>query len=158
MKSDSHLQARQLIACSGADGLDEREQMWLNAHLRDCGECREYADAIRGVVRGLRAVPVAAEHSLVNRTKLRLRQRAQELEEQRRRLNLMWMSLAIVAVASGVTATVLWQTFAWVSEWMGWPSVISMLAFALFWIAPSVTLSLAFVAKGTHLGSRTSAE
>ena len=81
MTQSSHEEVRKLIATSASD-LSEAQQALLNAHLQDCGPCREYAAATAEIVRALRAVPLVADPTLVRNTQARVRARAIELRKR----------------------------------------------------------------------------
>ena len=53
MTQSSHDEVRRLIATSASD-LSEAQQALLQAHLQDCGPCRDYAAATAEIVRALR--------------------------------------------------------------------------------------------------------
>ncbi|MGC2822015.1 MAG: hypothetical protein WA198_20125, partial [Candidatus Sulfotelmatobacter sp.] len=71
--NDAHERARELIALAGPDTLSATNQLstqssnaWLAAHLETCASCRAFAESAAEMVRGLRAIPIAAERSLVS--------------------------------------------------------------------------------------------
>lgn len=149
MTQDVHERARQLIAWS--DAASKSEQAWLQAHLRDCDQCREYAQATERLVHSLRAVPIAANRSLVRATQARVRQRAQELKRRRERLWLVWMSCVLVGLTAAITTPLLWNAFAWLGGWAGVSRPVWQFGFVMFWIAPTIAASILFLAYGTHL-------
>jgi predicted anti-sigma-YlaC factor YlaD len=149
MTQDAHERARQLIAWS--DAASKSEQAWLQAHLRDCEACREYADGLERLVQSMRALPVAANRSLVRITQARVRMRAQELKRRRDRLSLVWMCCLLVGVTAAVTTPLLWSGFAWLGGWAGVSTAVWQFGFVMFWIAPTIAASILFLAYGTHL-------
>ena len=92
--NDAHERARKLIALAGPDVLSDADRLtqlptqssnaWLAAHLETCASCRAFAENAAEMVRGLRAIPIAAERSLVSTTQLKVRHRALELQRQSR--------------------------------------------------------------------------
>lgn len=149
MTHDAHGRARQLIAWS--DAASKSEQAWLQVHLRDCEACRSYADSVERLVHSMRALPVAADRSLVRSTQARVRMRAQELKRRRERLWLVWMCCVLVGVTAAVTTPLLWSGFAWLGAWAGVSTPVWQFAFVMFWIAPTIAASILFLAYGTHL-------
>lgn len=150
MKPDVHEQARQLIAC-GAGDRTAQEQAWLQSHLQSCSPCRDYAEAVGEMVRVMRAIPLAADRTLVRSTQLRVRARAQELRERRERVLLVTFSCALVAISSAVTTLLMWRGFEWLGQWT--PTPIWQAGFLLFWIAPTIAAGVLLLANGTHLSS-----
>jgi predicted anti-sigma-YlaC factor YlaD len=146
-----HEQARELIALEGSIELSTEQQSWLRVHLRDCPACRAYAESAGQVVRALRAEPLPREPALVRAVQLRVQARTLELQQQRERVWLVWLSCAVVAVSTAITTPLLW----WAGEWLGARAGVSNLAwqagFTFFWIAPVLFASALLMARGTHL-------
>jgi len=154
MKRDIHDQAREFIACTGTEELTDERSSWLRGHLEACAPCREYAAATSQVVRALRSVPFAADSNLVRSTQLRVRERALQLQQQRERMRLVWMSCTLLALSGAVTTPFLWQGFQWLGEITQVSDPVWQVGFAMFWIAPALAASVVLVARGIHLGSR----
>jgi predicted anti-sigma-YlaC factor YlaD len=153
MTRDVHQQAQEWIALTGVDGLGLREeqQSQLQAHLRECDSCREYADATSQVVRSLRSVPMAATPVLVRRTQARVRQHAQLLRQQRERLWMVGIACAGVGFSASVTIPIMWRVFSWLGTWAGVSSPVWETGFGVFVIAPALLVSLLLLARGTRL-------
>ena len=152
MKLDAHEQARQLIAC-GADDRTTQEQVWLQSHLESCSPCREYAESVGELVRVMRAIPLAADRSLVRSTQLRVRARARELRQRRERVLLVAFSCVLVSILSAFTTLVVWRGFEWLGQWNQAPAPVWQAGFLLFWIAPTIAAGVLLLAYGTHLSS-----
>lgn len=148
--SDAHEQARELIAL-GAKEVPEAQQSWLQAHLAECAECGDYAAAAESVVRALRSVPLAAGAQLVRTTQMRVRARAQQLQQRQERLIFVASSCALVAISAALTTPLIWRGFEYLGRWTQLPSLVWQVGFVLFWIAPTVAASLLFLGHGTHL-------
>jgi predicted anti-sigma-YlaC factor YlaD len=148
--NDAHGQARELIAL-GAKEMPESQQSWLQSHLAECGACRDYAAAAEGVVRALRSVPLAAHSRLVQTTQMRVRARAQQLQQRQERLVFVAASCALVAVSAALTTPLIWRGFEYLGRWTQLPSLVWQVGFVLFWIAPTVAASLLFLGHGTHM-------
>ncbi|MFZ0285179.1 MAG: zf-HC2 domain-containing protein [Terriglobales bacterium] len=151
MTRDLHQQAQEWIALSGIDGLSDAQQSKLQAHLRECDSCREYADAAGQVIRSLRSVPMAATPALVRRTQARVRQHAQLLRQQRERLWMVGIACAGIGFSASVTIPIMWKVFAWLGNWTGVSSPVWETAFTAFVIAPALLVSVLLLARGTHL-------
>jgi predicted anti-sigma-YlaC factor YlaD len=153
MKLDAHEQARQLIACAGAEERRASEQDWLQSHLESCASCREYAQAAGQLVRMLHAIPLAADRTLVRSTQMRVRARARELRLKRERVILVACSCALVALSSALTTPLIWRGFEWLGQWNHTPNPVWQTGFLLFWVAPTIAAGVLLLAHGTHLTS-----
>lgn len=151
MTRDVHQQAQEWIALTGVEGLSDTQQSQLQAHLRECNSCREYADAISQAIRSLRSVPMAAVPSLVRRTQARVRQHAQLLRQQRERLWMVGIACAGVGFSASVTIPIMWKVFSWLGNWAGVSSPVWEVGFTAFVIAPALLVSVLLLVRGTHL-------
>jgi predicted anti-sigma-YlaC factor YlaD len=152
MKQDAHEQARQLIACGVGDRTSQ-EQAWLQSHLESCPSCREYAEAAQQLVRAMRAIPLAADRTLVRSTQMRVRARARELRQRRERVLLVAGSCALVAILSALTTPLVWRGFEWLGQWNQMATPVWQTGFLLFWVAPTIAAGVLLLAHGTHLSS-----
>ena len=148
MTRDIHYEVRQLIALG--NGLSGAQQSWLQAHLEECGACRDYAEAAQRVVRALRSLPVAADARLVRATQMRVRFHAARLRETRQRMWLVGMACSGVGVSATLTLPLLWRLFAWMGEWAGMSSPVWQVGFVFFSIAPALAVSVLLLVRGTH--------
>lgn len=149
MTENLHRRAQQLLALG--DGLSDAEQRWLRAHLETCQECNHYADAARRVASAVRTLPVAADARLVRATQMRVRFHASRLRETRERTWLVGIACLGVGLSAAITAPLLWRLFAWIGESAGFSNTVWQAAFACFWIAPALLISLLLLARGVHL-------
>jgi predicted anti-sigma-YlaC factor YlaD len=151
MTRDVHQQAQEWIALTGIDGLSENQQSQLQAHLRECDSCREYAEAAARVIRSLRSVPMAATPALVRRTQARVRQHAQLLRQHKERLWMVGVACAGIGFSAAVTLPIMWRIFSWLGSWAGVSSPVWETGFGVFVVAPALLASVLFLARGTHL-------
>jgi len=148
MTRDMHDEVRELIALG--NGLSGTQQNWLQAHLEECGACRDYAEAAQRVVRALRSLPVAADARLVRATQMRVRFHAARLRETRERMWLVGMACLGVGFSATLTLPLLWRLFAWMGEWAGISSPVWQAGFVFFSIAPALVVSVLLLVRGTH--------
>ena len=148
MTRDIHAEVRQLIALG--NGLSGAQQSWLQAHLEECGACRDYAERAQRVVRALRSLPVAADARLVRATQMRVRFHAARLRETRERMWLVGMACLGVGFSATLTLPLLWRLFAWMGEWAGISSPVWQAGFVFFSIAPALVVSVLLLVRGTH--------
>jgi predicted anti-sigma-YlaC factor YlaD len=153
MTRDVHQQAREWIALTGVEGLglSEAQHSQLQAHLRECNPCREYAEATTQVIRSLRSVPMAATPALVRRTQARVRQHAQLLRQHKERLWMVGIACAGIGFSAAVTIPIMWRIFSWLGSWAGVSSPVWETGFGIFVIAPALLVSLLLLARGTHV-------
>jgi predicted anti-sigma-YlaC factor YlaD len=151
MTRDVHQQTQEWIALTGADGLSEAQHSQLQAHLRECDLCREYADATSQVVRSLRSVPMAATPWLVRTTQARVRQHAQLLRKQRERLWMVGVACAGIGFSASVTIPIMWKVFSWLGNWAGVSGLVWQTGFTAFLIAPALLVSFLLLVRGKHL-------
>ena len=154
--NDPHERARMLIATSGPGELSGEEQSFLAMHLESCASCREFSENAREAIRSLCGMAVTADSQLVSRTQLRVRRRAQELQQQRERLWVISVCCAAVTVSTALTTAVLWQGFAWING--RWSSQFPLFsaplweaAFVLFCLTPALLVGILMLARGTYL-------
>ena len=150
MTRDLHQQAREWIALAGIDAFSEAQQSQLQAHLRECEHCRQYAEDASYVVRSLRSLPMAATPALVRRTQARVRQHAQLLRQHRERLWMVGVACAGIGFSAAVTIPLMWKVFAWLGTWAGVSSPVWETGFGVFVIAPALLVSVLLLARGTH--------
>jgi len=151
MTPNAHEEARNLIALG--DSVSQAEYAGIRAHLDVCADCRQYAETAQQVARSMRAIPIAADRTLVRTTQMRVRARAEQLRQRRERLLLVTFSCALVAISSALSTAVVWKGFEWLGRWTQLPSPAWQAGFVLFWIAPTLAASLLFLAHGTYLSS-----
>ncbi|MGB8012862.1 MAG: hypothetical protein WCF68_14710 [Terriglobales bacterium] len=155
IKNDAHERARKLIALAGPEGLSGADRTWLAAHVEACDSCRVFAENARETIHALRAIPVAAERSLVATTQMMVRRRAVELQRQRERLWLVSVCCAAVTVCAVVSAVVLWRGFEWLGARAGLVPLIWQTGFVVFCVTPSLVAGLLLLLRGTHLADHT---
>jgi predicted anti-sigma-YlaC factor YlaD len=149
MTRPTHDEARELIALGEA--LSDAQQGRLHAHLGECADCRQYAEAAGRVVAALRSVPLAADARLVRATQMRVRFHASRLRETRERMWLVGIACLGVGLSATLTVPLVWRLFAWMGAQAGVSNVVWQAGFAFFWIAPALVVSALLLARGTHL-------
>src|SRR5260221_1786633 len=145
MTRDKRDEARELTAVGG-EGLSDAQRAWLQANRDECEGCRQYAEAVTGVVRSLRSLPLAADSRLVRATQMRVRFHASRLRETRERLWLVGLACLAVGLSATLTVPLLWRLFAWMGESagvlrLGWQGGVS-----LFLVRPAPPCSSGFLA------------
>ncbi|MGA7661427.1 MAG: hypothetical protein WBV97_15710 [Candidatus Sulfotelmatobacter sp.] len=163
MNTDAHERARKLIALAGPETLsaadrpsDQRSSnAWLAAHLETCASCRAFAENAAQTIHGLRAIPIAAERSLVSTTQIRVRRRALELRRNRERLRLVSVSCTAVTLCALLSTVVLWRGFEWLGERAQLASSVWQVGFLVFCVMPALVAAILLQAKDRHLADHT---
>jgi predicted anti-sigma-YlaC factor YlaD len=150
MTQSSHQEMRRLIATS-ADELSEAQQAMLQAHLQDCGSCRDYAAATAEIVRALRGVPLAADPRLVRNTQACVRARAVALRKKQQWLRLVALACPSVGLSAAITTPLVWRAFQWIGTYAGVSRLLWQVGFAFYWVVPGLLVSVLLLLRGTHL-------
>jgi predicted anti-sigma-YlaC factor YlaD len=154
MNADLHERARMLIALSGPEDVPSAEQSWLTGHLESCAACREFAENLRETIRGLRALPITAGASLVSRTQMRVRQRAQELQRRQERMWVVSICCTAVTLGTAFSTALLWGGLAWVGQQVRLSPAVWEIPFAVFCLMPGLLVGTLLLARGTYLADR----
>ncbi len=163
MNTDAHERARKLIALAGSEEVSAADRIsdqpssnaWLATHLETCASCRAFAENVGETIRGLRAIPIAAERSLVSTTQMRVRRRALELQRQRERLWLVSVSCTAVALCALLSTVALWRGFEWLGTRARLASSVWQVGFLVFCVMPALLVGILLLAKDKHLADHT---
>ena len=148
---DLHSEARLLLTRRLVERISDTEESWLLKHLAECTSCVAAAAETDNAIRRLRGIHVDLPEGLAGRTQLRVRLRAEELQEQRSTNKLLWV-FGVVSWALGVaSAPLVWRGFAWAGEYLGLPKPIWVAGAVLWWTVPIL------LAAGTVLLEKTAA-
>ena len=156
--NDAHERARKLIALSDPEALSADQlssNAWLAEHVETCTSCRAFAENAAGTIHGLRAIPIAAERTLVSTTQMRVRRRALELQRHRERLWLVSVTCTAVTLCALISAVVQWRGFEWLGARAQWPSSVWQVAFLVFCVMPALVGGILLLAKDKHLANQT---
>jgi hypothetical protein len=157
--NDAHERARRLIALaapetlSAADRFSDRlsdassSNAWLAAHVETCASCRAFAENSAETVHRLRAIPIAAERSLVSTTQRMVRRRALELQRQRERMWLVAVSCTVVTLSALLSTVALWLGFAWLGARAQLPSSVWQVGFLVFCVMPALVVAIMLLAE-----------
>ncbi len=159
MSTDAHERARKRIAWAGAEELSATDRVasdaWLAAHMEACAACRVFADNAAETIRGLRAIPMAADPGLVSTTQMMVRRHALEMQRQRERLWLVSISCTAVTLSALVSAVILWHGFEWLGARAQLASSVWQVGFLVFCVTPALVTGMLLLAKDTHLADHT---
>jgi anti-sigma factor RsiW len=138
MSEDVHARAELLIAQERVEGISPAERQWLDEHLRECVRCAGQARTTEEAVRALRAVAVPLPRALASRAQMRVRLRAQEMQEREPRLRMIWIVCGLSWALGIASAPYVWRAFAWMGEHTGMPKLVWELGFGLWWTIPAL--------------------
>jgi hypothetical protein len=138
MSENVHHRARQLFDELLVEGLSPADQVWLDAHLRDCAECSREIARTRELLRAFRNVPVTMPQGLAARAQLRLRLRGQESAQSSPTSALLWIMTAASWVLGILSAPLVWRAFAWVGGQLNLPKPVLEFGFVLWWMVPAL--------------------
>lgn len=148
MSSELHERARQLVALS--EDVSETERTWLSAHLEACPSCREFAESAAETIRSLRAIPITVSGSLREATRMRVRQRALELQRSQERVHAIWICATAVTLCAAFNTALLWGGLAWLSQRFSISTPLFLLAFVALSLAPPVGAGIILLASGSQ--------
>lgn len=133
-----HQRAQQLFAQSLIEGLAPQEQAWLDAHLRECGDCTRELASTRGLLHALRNVPVTVPRDLAARTQMRVRLRANQTAQAPDGGAILWMITGASWLLGIFSAPFVWRVFAWIGLQLNLPKPVLELGFLLWWTVPAL--------------------
>jgi hypothetical protein len=142
MSQNPHALFLQLIAKARVEGLSSSERDQLSAHLQDCTFCSEHAHQTDRALRSLHATAIPLPAGLAERTRFRVRLRAQELREREPKRRLLWTICGISWALGVATAPYVWQAFEWIGQRFGAPKLVWELGFGLWWTIPAVVAAV----------------
>ena len=145
MKEGNHERAAQLIDTRQVESISAADGEWLKGHLEGCVACRERAQSTERALQSLRSAIATVNPSLVTRTQLRVRLRAQELREQQAGMRALWVSCAFSWILGAVSAPLLWQGLEWLGRRIVLPRAVWLMVFVFWWLAPAVAVAAVLV-------------
>lgn len=138
MSDELHVRAEELIARDRVEGISQKEREWLDAHLRECGECSRAVQETINALKALRGVAIALPRGLADRTKFRVQLRAQELREREPKRTWLWIVCAMSWGLGVASAPYVWQGFEWIGRYTGAPKLVIEFGFGLWWAIPAL--------------------
>ena len=144
MSDDVHPRAEHLITAARVEGISPAEREWLDTHLESCAHCAERAAALERALASLRSLSIPLDPALVSATQLRVRLRAQGLQEQESRMRGLWVSCALSWFLGALSAPLLWRGFEWVGRRIALPDLAWQTAFLFWWLVPGAAVGAVF--------------
>jgi hypothetical protein len=151
MSENLHQRAKQFIAQSLVEGIDRDDQSWLDAHLRECGDCSREAVRTQELAHSFRSLPVAVPRDLAARAQLRVRLRAEESAQASPSSTFLWVITAASWALGILTAPFVWRIFAWVGGELNLPKLVLEVGFVLWWTVPAlIAFAVVLYQRATH--------
>jgi anti-sigma factor RsiW len=147
---DEHDWAQERALLRLGPGEAGEERLRAERHLGECPAC---ARAVGGFQEGLallRSIAVPADRALVARTRLRVRERAEQWrEEHRRRVGLAASGL-LVAFLTALSSAGVWRALAWAGSYLALPPAAWIAAGVWLWFLPAVLAGIAALVVRDH--------
>jgi hypothetical protein len=145
MSNNTHERAQQLMSQRRIETISAEEQTWLAAHLAECEPCSALDAQTGAALSALRSAQIELPKNLASRTQLRVRLRAEELNERQPGRRLLWALVGISWMLGVATAPLVWRGFEWVGSEFGLPKIVLLSGMALWWLVPGLLITGAVV-------------
>jgi hypothetical protein len=149
-RGGEHARAQRLIDQHHVEGLAAQERAWLDAHLRDCGNCEAFAQSTDAALRAMRTAAIPFPTGLASRTQFRVHLRAQQLQEREPRRLAVWAIAGVSWMLGIASAPYVWQLFAWAGARLHVPKLVWELGFGLWWLIPASIAGAILLVEGSR--------
>jgi hypothetical protein len=153
MPFDHHERARRLLDQETVEGLHRDDRTWLDGHIEQCGECREYAELSRRVVRALDGFAFDLDPAEALRIQNTIRGRIDGLASHPRERKLAF-AVPVALVLTIVGSMTVWRSAAWLAARWNLPAPAWQIAIGVFWLLPSLLVDLFLLFPGKFIGNR----
>ena len=158
MPLESHEKARFLLQRSLVEEISLKDRRWLDAHVGQCDECGRYADLSARAVRALDWFALEVDPAAALRVEHIVRSRAEEMRAAESREKSLWIGTGVAIFLTFTGSAVTWRTLSSLASQWNLPSRVWQIAFAAFWLLPSLLLALLPLLRrrllGEHSGSK----
>ena len=142
MPLENHEKARSLLHRALVEGISLEDRRWLDAHVGECAECGRYADLSTRAVRALDWFALELDPAAALRVENVVRSRAEEMRSAESHAKSLWIGTGVAIFLTFTGSAVTWHTLAWLASQWNLPSRVWQIAFAAFWLLPSLLLAL----------------
>jgi len=153
MNSNPHLRARDLIARDRVEGVSAPETAWLEAHLAECSECRDFVDTTIRALQAVRTFSVTLPPDLAARAQLRLYWHTAQQRQSLRSQWAVWTACAVSWIGGAATSPYIWRAFEWIGREARLPDPVWKMGFALWWGLPALLAAAALFMQTSALES-----
>jgi len=152
MPLEDHEKARFLLQRSLVEGISLEDRRWLDAHLGQCAECARYADLSARAVRALDWFALELDPAAALRVETAVRSRAERMRSAEAQAKSLWIGTAVAIFLTFTGSAVTWRSLAWLASQWNLPTRVWQIAFAAFWLLPSLLLALLPLFQSRLLG------
>jgi len=152
MPLENHEKARFLLQRSLVEGISLEDRRWLDAHLGQCAECARYADLSARAVRALDWFALELDPAAALRVETAVRSRAEGMRSAEAHAKSLWIGTAVAIFLTFTGSAVTWRSLAWLASQWNLPTRVWQIAFAAFWLLPSLLLALLPLFRSRLLG------
>lgn len=152
MPFENHEKARSLLHRALVEGISLDDRRWLDVHLRQCAECGRYADLSARAVRALDCFALEFDPAAAHRVEILVHSRAQQMRSAESHAKSLLVGTAVAVFLTFTGSAVAWRAVAWLASQWNLPSRAWQIAFAAFWLLPSLVLALLPLLRTRLLG------
>lgn len=152
MPLENHEKARFLLQRALVEGISPEDRRWLDAHVGQCAECGRYADLSARTVRALDWFALELDPAAALRIENVVRSRAEAMKSAESHAKRLWIGTAIAVCLTFTGSAVTWRSLTWLAGQWNLPSRTWQIAFAAFWLLPSLLLALLPLFQSRLLG------
>jgi len=152
MPLENHEKARSLLQRSLVEGISPEDRRWLEAHVGECAECGRYADLSARAVRALDWFAIELDPVAALRVENVVRGRAEGMRSAEAQAKSFWIGTAVAVFLTLTGSAVTWRPLAWLASQWNLPTRVWQIAFAAFWLLPSLLLALLPLFRSRLLG------
>ena len=146
-----HTEVREIMLQSRAERWHRstEQEVLLQSHLAECGECAREMEAIQTSLREVQAVSasIAAGSTLVRSTQLRVRARARELKKQEEFMRPLGIAAAVAFLWAGASMPFIWQGFQWLGSNNNLPDMVWVSGFIAMTLMPAAAVGTIALAR-----------
>jgi hypothetical protein len=139
---EQHEKARFLLHRSLVEGIPLEDRQWLEAHVGQCAECGRYADLSERAVRALDWFALEPDPASALRVENVVRSRAEGMRSAEAHAKSLWIGTVIAILLTFTGSAVTWGPLASLASEWNLPSRVWQIAFAAFWLLPSLLLAV----------------
>ncbi len=142
MPSNPHERARRLLDQSMVEGVPPSDKCWLDSHMSQCAECGRHAELSQRAIRALGQFGFPVDPAVAMRVDEVIRERTSRMAPAGSPARVAWVANLAAFLLTIVGSMAMWQATAWAAGRWHLSAPAWQIAFALFWLAPSLALSV----------------